>query len=86
MENVEAAGGRSNHSVTVYWRTRGGFDSVEMSLGDGICLTHFQLKLCWKSVQTIAVAGGESSVAAQNPMAYAVGPPDGWASGWAVGP
>jgi len=93
--NVEAAAGGSISSVTLYWRTRGGFDSVEMSLGDGIWSATLppqaMLEIVEYYVEAVQTIEGEKSstfqppTAAQKPMKYAVGPPDGWVVGpWVV--
>ena len=93
--NVEAAAGGSISSVTLYWRTRGGFDSVEMSLGDGIWSATLPpqamleiVEYYVEAVQTIAAEKSSTfqpPTAAQKPKNYAVGPPDGWVVGpWVI--
>jgi len=93
--NVEAAAGGSIKSVTLYWRTRGGFESVEMSLGGDIWSVTLppqaMLEIVEYYVEAVqAIAGEESSTfqpptAAQKPLKYAVGPPGGWVLGpWVV--
>eukprot|EP00984_Skeletonema_dohrnii_P002063 scaffold690_cov76-Skeletonema_dohrnii-CCMP3373.AAC.3 len=89
--NVEAAGGGSIKSVTLYWRTRGGFESVEMSLGGDIWSVTLppqaMLEIVEYYVKAVQASAGEESstfqppTAAQKPTKYAVGPPGGWVLG-----
>lgn len=89
--NVEAAAGGSINSVTVYWRTRGGFESVEMTYSDGIWSATLPpqamleiVEYYVEAVQTIAEEQSSTfqpPTAAQKPMTYAVGPPNGWVVG-----